>query len=158
MQVRSAVLPVGMTIPSPAPPPFDPAFLARLRAGDQQAFEAMAEAYYERLVRYAYGYVRDLAAAEDVVQDTLFNIWLAHEQLIVRGSLSSYLFGAVRNRALNYTRHERVAARWSKRAISSADDLDAWIGIAATPVRDWEEADEAAAFEARMTAVRQAIA
>ena len=156
-QVRNAVVPAGMTIPSPASPLDDSAFLSRLRAGDRQAFETMAEAYYERLVRYAFGYVRDAAAAEDIVQDMLLNVWLAREQLTVRGSLASYLFGAVRNRALNYTRHERVMARWSERA-AATDEHETWIAGTTTLPGSWELDDEAEAFEARMRAVRDAIA
>jgi RNA polymerase sigma-70 factor (ECF subfamily) len=148
-----------MTKPSPALSSFDPAFLARVRAGDRQAFEMMAEAYYERLVRYAYRYVHDVAVGEDVVQDTLFNIWLTHEQFVVRGSLSSYLFGAVRNRALNYTRHQRVEARWQERMSSrEVGDPGTWIDARVTPASDWDEGDEDDTFQTRLAAVRSAIA
>ena len=146
-----------MTTSSPAPDPFGPDWIARVRAGDREAFEAMAEAYYERLVRYAYTFVRDVAVAEDVVQDTLLALWLGHEQLAVRSALASYLFKAVRNRALNHMRHERVEARLEER-LATRGDPDAWPGTLAASANERDEDDEETAFMARIAAVRQAVA
>ena len=82
--------------------------LAPLRRGDHEAFDALFRAYYPPLVGVAESILRRRALAEEVTQDVFLELWRRHESLVVTESLRSYLFRAVRNRALNHLRHERV--------------------------------------------------
>jgi RNA polymerase sigma-70 factor (ECF subfamily) len=91
-----------------------------LRAGNQQAFDAMFRSYYPRLVAVADSMLRDRPAAEDVAQDVMVELWRRRESLLLESSLRAYLFRAVRNRALNQIRHLRVAP---KTDIETATDL-----------------------------------
>jgi RNA polymerase sigma-70 factor (ECF subfamily) len=146
-----------MNISSAALDSFGPDWVARVRSGDREAFEAMAEAYYERLVRYAYTFVRDVAVAEDVVQDILLALWLGREQFAVRSALSGYLFKAVRNRALNHIRHERAQERLEER-LSAHGDPDILLSTQAQTPSESDEDDEEAACATRVAAVQQAVA
>lgn len=130
------------------------ALVPRIRAGDRAAFEALAEQLYERLVRSAYRYVRDVAAAEDIVQDTLLRLWTGRAHLVVQHSITSYLLGAVRNRALNYTRHQQVEARWEHQ-ITAEESVAAWPRQGVLGPREGEEAE--VAFDAYMRLVRAAV-
>ncbi len=94
--------------------------VARVRAGDEAAFEAMFLEYYRPLYAFVNGYVRSRALAEELVQELLMNVWLHRERWQVRGSVRTYLFGAARNRALNCTRNQRIAARGTARAAQEA--------------------------------------
>src|SRR5215208_8302170 len=78
--------------------------LARLRAGDQQAFDDVFRAHYAALVRFAEGVVRHRAVAEEVVQDVMLQLWRRREALAPDSSLQAYLYQATRNRALNHLR------------------------------------------------------
>jgi len=96
----------------PPPRPVDDAeLLARLRGGDEEAFDAIFRTWYAPLVRLADALVRDQAVAEEVVQDVMLELWRRREQLTPDGSAQAYLFQATRNRALNHLRHLQVQRR-----------------------------------------------
>jgi RNA polymerase sigma-70 factor, ECF subfamily len=86
----------------------DPELLARLRAGDRAAFDAIFRAQYAAMVGVAESVVRERAVAEEVAQDVFLELWRRRESLAVQESLRAYLFRSVRNRALNHLRHGRV--------------------------------------------------
>ncbi|HEX8274750.1 MAG TPA: RNA polymerase sigma-70 factor [Longimicrobiaceae bacterium] len=89
----------------------DQELLARLRAGDPDAFDTLFRAFYPPLVGLAEGLLRRRDVAEEVVQDVLLELWRRRESLVLEESLRAYLFRAVRNRALNHLRHEKVERR-----------------------------------------------
>src|SRR5262249_39227907 len=91
------------------PPVDDAEVLSRLKAGEQDAFEAIFKLYYAQLVGVAENMLRDRQGAEDVVQDVMVELWRRREALTVEASIRAYLFRSVRNRALNQIRHQRVA-------------------------------------------------
>lgn len=49
--------------------------LAALKKGEKSAFQAFFSEYYEVLVLFATGILKDVDAAEDVVQDCFVNVW-----------------------------------------------------------------------------------
>ena len=89
----------------------DRALLARLRGGDEAAFDAIFRAHYAPLVGLAESVLRHRAVAEEVVQDVMLELWRRRETLVVEESLRAYLFRATRNRALNHLRHRKVEQR-----------------------------------------------
>lgn len=93
------------------PTPQEQEILARLRAGEEPAFESVFRTHYARLVGLAQAILRDRAPAEDVAQDVMLELWRRRESIVVETSLRAYLLRAVRNRALNQVRHQRVAQR-----------------------------------------------
>lgn len=78
--------------------------LARVRAGDQQALEALIGRYLQPLQRWASGrlphWARDLADTPDLVQETLIQTFKKIEGFEHRGegALQAYLRQAVFNR------------------------------------------------------------
>lgn len=109
-----AELPLRLRRAQDAVPP-DAALVARVRAGDVGAYEALYLAYHEPLWRFAYRYVRSAAVAEELVQEVFFTLWRNRDTWEVTGSVRAWLYGAVRNQALNHVRHERLAARVAER-------------------------------------------
>jgi RNA polymerase sigma-70 factor, ECF subfamily len=98
-----------------------PNVIARIREGDSRAFEAVFRAYYAPLASFAFRYLRDAAAAEDVVQEVFGALWNGRDRLVVTTSLRAYLYAAVRNRALNIRKHDAVVEGWERD--ESADDV-----------------------------------
>lgn len=94
------------------------AWVARIRSSDAVAFEAMFRTYYAPLHAFARGCVPDVAAVDEVVQDVFCWIWEHRATWVVDTSLKTYLYGAVRNRALNQARRQRLATRWEDRAVA----------------------------------------
>lgn len=97
--------------------PDDRALLARLRAGADDdpatgaAFDALFRRWYAALVGVADRMLRDTAAAEEVAQDVLLELWRRRASLDTGDEPGPYLIRAVRNRTLNRLRHARVASR-----------------------------------------------
>jgi RNA polymerase sigma-70 factor (ECF subfamily) len=87
--------------------PDDGSLITRIRAGDEDAFVLLVDRYMLPLYRFAYVRTRDQALSEDVVQDVFAHLWNRRTQIDIHGNVQSYLFRAVRNRALNALRHER---------------------------------------------------
>jgi len=85
--------------------------LARLRGGDEQAFESFFREWYPKLVRMASAMLRDDAVAEELAQEAMLELWRRREELDPDGSPQAYLLQATRNRALNHLRHLQVQRR-----------------------------------------------
>ena len=79
----------------------------RFLRGDRAALEELVRTYSDELVRFAYGYVRSAAAAEDVAADVFATVFLKAKSLRQEQQLRAYLFKMTRNRAVDYLRRHR---------------------------------------------------
>jgi RNA polymerase sigma-70 factor (ECF subfamily) len=87
----------------------DEALVARFRAGDEEAFEALVRRYEASLRKLAFGYLRDRMLAEDVAQESLL---VAYQRIGTLGhaeAFRSWLFRIATNRAHDFLR--RVARK-----------------------------------------------
>ncbi|MGH7718767.1 MAG: sigma factor, partial [Gemmatimonadaceae bacterium] len=83
-----------------------------IRQDDTRAFESLFRAHHGRLCAFAYRYVLDRDAAEDVVEDVFLALWSQRERWEKAENAEAYLYAAVRNRAFNHVKHRRVEERW----------------------------------------------
>jgi len=95
----------------------DQRVVARIRAGDIAAFDALFAAYYAPLCEFVAGYVKSDEVAEECVQDVFFQVWCQRTRWRVRESVRQYLYGAARNHALNVCKHHQVVQRWAAEAV-----------------------------------------
>jgi RNA polymerase sigma-70 factor (ECF subfamily) len=102
-------------------PEADASLASRIRVGDVHAFKAMFDLYYDPLHAYAVALLQDQDAAEECVQDVIYHVWALGPGWELHGSIGSYLFTAVRNRAMNHVRRHRVVNRWKAAATSGAE-------------------------------------
>jgi RNA polymerase sigma-70 factor (ECF subfamily) len=107
------------------------AWITQIRSGDVDAFEAVFRAFYAPLQAFARGYLKDAAISDELVQDVLCWIWEHRATWVVHTSLKHYLYGAVRNRALNHSRRQRIVERWERQA--AVDALARPEGLCAEP-------------------------
>jgi len=63
---------------------------------------------YANLCWYAFSFVRDKDAAEDIVQEVFFNIWKSSKPEKYSEIKQSYLYKSVKNSSLNYIKHKNV--------------------------------------------------
>jgi RNA polymerase sigma-70 factor, ECF subfamily len=98
-------------------------WVARIREGDEQAFEAMFRTYNSALVSFAGALLRSRDSGCDVVQDVFLRIWNHRHGWAVPGALRTYLFRAVRNRAVDELRHGRMETRLADRRRETAAEL-----------------------------------
>jgi RNA polymerase sigma-70 factor, ECF subfamily len=124
--------------------------VARIKAGDERAFEQLFRAYYGGLWAFCAALVQAPDVAEECVQEVLWWVWEHRERWVVRDSVRTYLYGAVRNRAVNTIKRRRVAERWE-----GAASADARVsGMAA----GGESADEMVRAHELAEAVERAVA
>lgn len=90
--------------------------IVRIRNGDVSAFDLVYTTYFPRLLEFSFRYLRSREAAEDVVQETMLAIWRGRENLTIKGKLSAYLYGAIRNRSLKVSRHLGIVQRFERAA------------------------------------------
>ena len=85
-------------------------WVARIRAGDEAAFEAMFRAHYDGLCRSIANYLGSRDTAEDVVQGVFACIWDGRAHWVVR-DVEHYLYAAARRRAMSQFRGAAVRRR-----------------------------------------------
>jgi RNA polymerase sigma-70 factor (ECF subfamily) len=90
---------------SVADSPGDAELMARVGTGDQQAFAAVYDRHAQTLYGAVMRYLRDPAAAEDVLQETFVALWTRSGSYSpATGSLISWLLTIARNRAIDRLR------------------------------------------------------
>jgi RNA polymerase sigma-70 factor (ECF subfamily) len=122
--------------------------LARVQAGDAQALDALVARFRPRLVRWASGrlpvWARDLCATQDLVQDTLVQVFRKIDSIEIRGdgALQAYLRQALINRIRNEIR--RVKRRPGSTGLDSGLPDDSPSPVEALVGRESLEAYERA--------------
>lgn len=85
--------------------------VARLKNADQDAYNEIYRIFYPRLLRFCFSYVRDNAAAENIVQDAFLKLWEVKGSLTNNTNLPAYLTTLVKNASLNYLQKKKGEAR-----------------------------------------------
>jgi RNA polymerase sigma-70 factor (ECF subfamily) len=148
----------------PELPGADDALLERLRAGDEAAFVELVRASHGALTRLAVTFVRDRAAAEEVVQEA----WLAVVAQIGafegRSSLRTWIGAIVANKAKTRGERDRRFVPFSALADAeqggadeSAECFDARRLWKAAP-RAWDAPEDLVLRKEARTIVERAIA
>ncbi len=89
--------------------------ITRARAGDGDAFRALAEPHRRELQVHCYRMLGSFQDAEDAVQDTLLTAWQGLGGFEGRASIRTWLYRIATNRCLNALRSasRRPAAEWN---------------------------------------------
>jgi RNA polymerase sigma-70 factor (ECF subfamily) len=98
----------------------DDALVARLRNGDEAAFREIVDRYGMALLGVARMYVKDRAAAEEVVQETWLAVLQGIDRFEGRSSLKTWIFRILANRAK--TRGQRESRTLPFSAVAAADE------------------------------------
>lgn len=91
----------------------DHILLDLLKEGDQAAYTEIFKRYSKILINHAYKILENQDEANDVIQEVFLAIWNKRHELVITGSLSSYLYKSVKNRVLNHIAHEKVVSRYA---------------------------------------------
>ena len=79
----------------------------RFLRGETDALEVLVTTYSDELVRFAFGYVKSEAAAEDVVSDSFATLFMKAKSFSEDDQLRAFLYKIVRNRSVDYLRRHR---------------------------------------------------
>ena len=143
------VSPVDAGTAGPADAP--DALVARVRAGDERALEALFRSHYSPLCDFAARYVGQDALAEELVQDLFADLWARRRSWYVHGSVRAYLFAAVRNRALNVRQRQSIERDWEH------DEANADVRELHRPPEAADEILERADLRARLDAALESL-
>ena len=69
--------------------------------GNEAAFTALYERYWDKLFAVAANQLNDLSAAEELVQDLLLDLWQRRTSIRLTGELQAYLAVAMKYRVIN---------------------------------------------------------
>jgi RNA polymerase sigma-70 factor (ECF subfamily) len=124
----------------------DGELLARVRAGEEEAFAQLAARHHTAMLRLARSFVSSAEVAEEVVQDTWLVVLRGMERFEGRSSFRTWLFAILVNRARSTGVHEHrsVPVDAGGPAVDSSrfDTAGAW----ASPPRHWVEDSEERIF------------
>jgi RNA polymerase sigma-70 factor (ECF subfamily) len=121
----------------------DAELLARLRAGDEQAFATLVRRHHAAMLHLACGYVPNMAVAEEVVQDAWLGVLRGLSGFEGRSSVRTWLFRILVNRARTAgARERRSIAVGAPGPAVDPSRFDATGHWASPPERWVEEADD----------------
>lgn len=86
----------------------DESFIREISQGNKAAFDQLFRESYVLLRNYALKIVKDITLAEDIVQDTFFNLWIKHEQFSTVRNIRAYIKTAVHNEAISALRKNKL--------------------------------------------------
>ena len=79
-----------------------------IRQNDSIAFDLLYKNYWNRLLHFAFRYVKDGYVCQEIVQELFVQLHTSANRLKINSSLSAYLFVAIRNRIYNYLRNRAL--------------------------------------------------
>jgi len=91
----------------------DTELLKLLREKNHAAYTEIFERYNKLLIKHAFHLLQSGEQAGDLVQDVFLVLWQKHESLVIKTSLSSYLYTAVRNRVFDLLSHQKVVSQYA---------------------------------------------
>jgi len=71
-------------------------------------FERVFKSHFKGLHSYAGTLIRDLAPAEEIVQNVFLRWWEKKEEMEMPENITAYLYRCVHNESLNYLKHLKV--------------------------------------------------
>jgi RNA polymerase sigma-70 factor, ECF subfamily len=96
--------------------------LARLRAGDEKAFESLIEAYHGTMLAVARNYVKTRDVAEEVVQEAWLGVLKGLDRFEGRSSLKTWILSILVNTALTRGGREARSVPFSSLAPAGEDE------------------------------------
>ncbi|MCM1533461.1 MAG: sigma-70 family RNA polymerase sigma factor [Corallococcus sp.] len=75
--------------------------------GDNASLDELVKTYGDGLVRFAYCFVKDSAAAEDIAADTFATLIFRRKRFYQRASFKTYLYKIARNKCLDFLRYNK---------------------------------------------------
>lgn len=87
------------------------------RKGDKLAFKKIFDTFYKGLFLFAQKYVAESDLAEDFVQEVFVKLWETRETIKESSTIKAFLYVSVRNKALNYFRHQKIVEQYQKEMV-----------------------------------------
>lgn len=90
----------------------DQELMAFVSEDDDLAFAEIYHRYKGILYLHAYRILGNEEESKDVLQELFTTLWSKRSTIVLKGSLSSYLYGACRNRIFDMISHKKVELKY----------------------------------------------
>jgi RNA polymerase sigma-70 factor (ECF subfamily) len=88
---------------------------------DNNSIGMLYENFYQSLVGYSLHITANMTASEDIVQDLFSKIWEDKITFSTPAIIKSYLYNSVKNRSINYLRHNNIENNIFKQTLELED-------------------------------------
>lgn len=88
-----------------------------LKEGNVKIYDYIFHFYYSGLVVFVQKYIHDQDVAEDIVQEFFVKLWINRERVQIETTLKSYFFSSIKNRCIDYLRHELIKGKVEKQLL-----------------------------------------
>lgn len=95
-----------------------------LKNSNSDIYDYLFHYYYSSLVVFGERMIHDRDVAEDLVQDFFYRLWMNREQLSIQQSIKSYCFQSIKNRCLDYLKHQKVILKAEKEILFTHSESD----------------------------------
>jgi RNA polymerase sigma-70 factor (ECF subfamily) len=102
----------------------DPQLIARIARGDRLAMQALFTRHRLRVFRFILRFVRDEAAAEDVLAEVFLDVWRKAGAFEGRSTVTTWLLSIARFKALSAVRQRKEAPLDEDFAAAIPDEAD----------------------------------
>ena len=83
-------------------------WVKQLIEGDEAAYKIFFKEYYQIFAHFAFKYVHDKEACEDIVHDAILDLYSSKRVFTNINSLKSFLYLSIKNRSINYLQHKKA--------------------------------------------------
>ena len=121
----------------------DRELVAASREGNDEAFRALFDKYWDDLYVIASRRVASPEDIKDLLQEVFLSLWKNISTIVIIDSLGGYLYTALRNKIINYyeKRESDLHAMLNRPFIPSAAENLAWANLKTTELRKLIEAE-----------------
>ncbi len=77
-------------------------------------YKALFNEHYSRMVSYAFNFLKEQEASEEVAQEVFYQLWINRNKTDIKSLISSYLYRAVRNRCINLIKHIEIREKYKQ--------------------------------------------
>ncbi len=88
-------------------------------------FDNLFLKYHHQLFRFTLKFIEDENEALDLVQDIFVEVWERGQYKEIDENVKAYLFTGVKNRCLNYIKHQKVVKKFEHHAAIELKELEA---------------------------------
>lgn len=85
----------------------DNELMLQVRDGNKEAYKILMKKYMSQAKTFAYKYVHDSFAAEDIVQESFVDIYMQRFHFDQQFKFSTYLYTIIKNKSMNYLKKNR---------------------------------------------------
>jgi len=89
----------------------------KIKNNDKKSFEMLFNRFHDSLCLYSFRIIKNEEAAEEIVNDVFFKIWVKREQIQIIYGIKQYLFRSVFNASTDFIRQNISLSQYSFVAI-----------------------------------------